>query len=123
MAVFRVVHTEFWNDVKVIESFTPEDKLFFLYLLTNRNTTQIGVYTITKKQMAYELGYSNESINALMQRFIDHHKLIQYDEETKELVVFNWGKWNLNRVGGKPVYDLLQKEVKSIKNKKMLLPI
>ncbi|PEZ81277.1 chromosomal replication initiator DnaA, partial [Bacillus cereus] len=47
MAIFRQVHTSFWNDVKVQEEFTPEDKYFFLYLLTNPQTKQIGVYQIT----------------------------------------------------------------------------
>ena len=49
MAIYRHVHVEFWKDPKVLEELTPEDKLFFIYLLTNPNTTQIGVYKITKK--------------------------------------------------------------------------
>lgn len=50
MARFRMVHTEFWDDPKVVEEMTPEDKYFFLYLLTNSNTTQIGIYQITKNK-------------------------------------------------------------------------
>ncbi|MDA1774364.1 hypothetical protein PDJ95_23830 [Bacillus cereus] len=69
MAIFRQVHTSFWNDVKVQEEFTPEDKFFFLYLLTNPQTKQVGVYQITKKQIAFETGYSHEAVKALMQRF------------------------------------------------------
>ncbi len=70
MAKYRQVHTTFWQDPKVLEEMTPEDKYFYLYLLTNPNTTQIGVYQITKKQMAFDLGYSTESINSLLHRFI-----------------------------------------------------
>ena len=70
MAIYRHVHVEFWKDPKVLEELTPEDKLFFIYLLTNPNTTQIGVYKITKKQIAFELGFSIESVNVLMDRFI-----------------------------------------------------
>ena len=47
--------------------------------------------------MAFELGYTSESINALIQRFENHHKLIQYDEQTREIVIFNWGKYNLKK--------------------------
>ena len=54
MAIYRHVHVEFWKDPKVLEELTPEDKLFFIYLLTNPNTTPIGVYKITKKQIAFE---------------------------------------------------------------------
>ena len=28
MALFRQIHTTFWNDVKVQEDFTPEDRYF-----------------------------------------------------------------------------------------------
>ncbi|MEN3132537.1 DnaD domain-containing protein [Bacillus albus] len=122
MAIFRQIHTSFWNDVKVQEDFTPEDKYFFLYLLTNPQTKQIGVYQITKKQMAFETGYSQETIKALMQRFEDYHKLIKYDNETRELVIFNWGKYNLKKAG-KPVEDLIKKELKEVKNISLLIPI
>ncbi|PGQ66232.1 replication protein [Bacillus cereus] len=122
MAIFRQVHTSFWNDVKVQEDFTPEDKYFFLYLLTNPQTKQIGVYQITKKQMAFETGYSHETIKALMQRFEDYHKIIKYDNETRELVIFNWGKYNLKKAG-KPVEDLIKKELKEVKNTSLLIPI
>ena len=32
MAIFRKLHTAFWQDAKVIEELTPEDKFFFIYL-------------------------------------------------------------------------------------------
>ncbi|EEM04501.1 DnaD domain-containing protein [Bacillus pseudomycoides] len=113
MAVYRPVQVSFWQDAKVIEEMTPEDKLFNLYLLTNPCTTQIGVYQITKKQMAFDLGYSMESINALLDRFENHHKLVKYNPETRELAIINWGKYNLNR-GGKPIEDCVRKELDGV---------
>lgn len=47
----------------VLEEMTPEDKLFYIYLLTNSNTTQIGIYKMTKKEMAFDLGYSIETVH------------------------------------------------------------
>ena len=87
MAIYRHVHVEFWKDPKVLEELTPEDKLFFIYLLTNPNTTQIGVYKITKKQIAFELGFSIESVNVLMDRFINNYGLIKYNNDTREICV------------------------------------
>jgi len=110
-----MVHTEFWDDPVIVEEFTPEDKLFFLYLLTNPATTQIGIYTITRKRMAYELGYSIETINSLMRRFIDQHKMIEYCEETRELFIKKWGKKNY-RSAGRPIEDLVKKELKNVKH-------
>ncbi|WP_051829410.1 DnaD domain protein [Exiguobacterium sp. NG55] len=115
MSVYRTVQTDFWKDPKIMEDFTPEDKLFYLYLLTNPNTTQCGIYGITKKEMAFQLGYSTETVNALMDRFITYHKLIDYHVETRELVIFNWAKYNFKR-GGKPVQDLIKSELAKVKH-------
>ena len=104
MAIYRHVHVEFWKDPKVLEELTPEDKLFFIYLLTNPNTTQIGVYKITKKQIAFELGFSIESVNALMDRFINNYGLIKY---------------NLNKLG-KPMLDCVRSELKNVDDKSLL---
>ncbi|WP_108669524.1 DnaD domain-containing protein [Peribacillus acanthi] len=122
MAKYRHVHVEFWQDPKVLEEMTPEDKYFYLYLLTNPNTTQIGVYQITKKQMAFDLGYSTETINSLLERFRTVHKLIKYNDQTRELAIVNWGKYNLNKAG-KPVIDCIKKELSDVKDKTLLWEI
>ncbi|MCP1124593.1 DnaD domain protein [Bacillus sp. 3103sda1] len=119
MAIFRQVQVSFWQDVRVIEEMTSEDKYFYLYLLTNPCTTQIGIYQITKKQIAFDIGYSPEAVNALIDRFEKHHKLIKYNAETRELVVKNWAKYNLNR-GGKPIIDCVTKELKDVKDRNLL---
>jgi DnaD/phage-associated family protein len=98
---------------------TPEDKFFCLYLLTNPHTTQSGLYKITKKQMAFDLGYSIESVHSLMERFIHHHKLIRYNPETRELAIKNWGKDNLHK-GGKPVMDCIYSELKDVEDTSLI---
>ncbi|MFL6560847.1 MAG: hypothetical protein ACJ8MO_32630 [Bacillus sp. (in: firmicutes)] len=115
MAKFRMVRTDFWKNPIVSEEMTPEDKFFYLYLLTNPHTTQIGIYKITKKQMAFDLGYSIESVHSLMERFINHYKLIRYNSETRELAIKNWGKDNLHK-GGKPVMDCIFSELKDVED-------
>ena len=119
MALFRHVRTEFWRDEKVLEEMTPEDKLFFLYLLTNGNTTQIGVYKIPKKQMAFEFGYSVESVNTFVDRFENYYKIIKYNKETRELAIKQWGKYNLTK-GGKPILDCVRKEISEVKDRSLL---
>ncbi|MEH7504097.1 DnaD domain protein [Neobacillus drentensis] len=119
MAKYRMVRTDFWKNPKVSEEMTPEDKYFYLYLLTNPQTTQIGIYKITKKQMAFDLGYSIESVHSLMERFINHHKLIRYNPETRELAIKNWGKDNLQK-GGKPVMDCIYSELKDVEDTSLI---
>lgn len=119
MAKFRQVQTNFWSNPYIQEEMTAEDKYFYLYLMTNEFTTQIGIYPITKKQIAFDLGYSIESIQALLQRFESYHKLIKYDNETREIILLKWAENNLNG-GGKPVQDLVKKEIEQVKNKEFL---
>lgn len=115
MAKYRMVRTGFWLDPVVSEEMTWEEKYFFLYILTNPHTTQIGIYKITKKQMAFDMGYSIETINSLMNRFIHHYQLIRYNPETRELTIKNWGKYNLHK-GGKPVMDCIISELKNVED-------
>jgi len=119
MAKYRIVHIDFWKNPIVLEEMTPEDKYFHLYLLTNPKTTQIGIYKITKKEMAFDLGYSIESVDALMERFIEHHKLIRYNPETRELALKNWAKDNLCK-GGKPIMDCIYSELKKVEDRSLI---
>lgn len=119
MAIYRHVQVGFWNDAKVNEDMIPEDKLFYLYLLTNTYTTQIGIYQITKKQMSFDIGYPIETIQYLIDRFEQKHRLIKYSLKTKEMVLLNWAKYNFNRVG-KPVEDCVKKELQEVKDKSLL---
>ena len=50
MATYRNIHTSFWQDTFVLD-LTPEEKYFYLYLMTNSKTTQCGVYELPKKVM------------------------------------------------------------------------
>lgn len=119
MAIYRHVQTEFWNDSLVSEVLIPEEKLFFLYLLTNARTTQIGVYQITPKLIAFELGLSIEAVKSLLERFEEKYKVIKYNFETREIAIKNWGKYNLVK-GGKPIEDCVKKELKLIHDKYLI---
>jgi DnaD/phage-associated family protein len=116
---YRLVYGDFWSDPKVMEEMEPQDRYFYLYLLTNPQTTTCGIYRITKKQMAFELGYSIEEVNDLMDKFENNYKLVRYVTDTRELAIKNWGKYNLNR-GGKPVMDCLASELSKVKDKNLI---
>lgn len=94
MAIYRSVHISFWTDVKVSDDFTPEDKYFMLYCLTNSYTNLCGCYEISIKQMSRDLGYNTETIEKLIDRFSNIHKVIFYNKENKELFIKNWYKYN-----------------------------
>jgi len=92
MAVFRKIHTQFWGD-PFTQDLTPEQKYFYLYLITNDKTKQCGIYEITKRQMCYDTGYNIDTVSKLLEYFISCNK-IRYNPETNELAIKNWDKYN-----------------------------
>lgn len=94
MAIYRTVHMSFWTDPKVDDDFTPEDKYFYLYLLTNPHTNLCGCYEISMRQMVRETGYNEDTVKRLLQRMETVHEVIQYDPQTKEIYIPRWGKYN-----------------------------
>lgn len=118
MGIKRVVDTDFWNDDKVMDMFSPEEKLFFLYLLTNPHTTQLGIYAINVKHMSFEIGYNVEAVNVLLDRFENTYNMIKYSPKTKEIAIKNFLKYSVIK-GGKPVEDCLKKEMLNIKDKSL----
>jgi len=116
MALFRKVHTSFWDD-PFVEKLTPDEKFFYLFIMTNPRSTECGVYELTKKKMKDWTGYNDETIDTLLKRFISHKKLI-YNEPTSEIAIIN--KPNYINQLGKPVRDCLISELKKIKEKSLI---
>lgn len=97
MAVYRNVHLSFWTDNKVEDDFTPEDKYFYLYLLTNPQTNICGCYEVSYNQMTQQTGYNKDTINRLLDRFENVYRMIRFDSETKEILILNWFKYNWSK--------------------------
>ena len=114
MAVYRNIQTTFWSDPKIIDDFTPEDKYFYLYLFTNPHTNLCGCYEISKRQVVLETGYSKETIDKLLTRFEEIHKVICFSKETKEVLLINWSNynWTSSEKFRKPLF----KEIEHVKN-------
>jgi hypothetical protein len=113
MATFRKIHTTFWTD-PFVEELTQEQKLFYLYLITNTKTKQSGIYEISKRYIAYETGFSVKEVNDLL-LFFENNGKIEYSAETNEIMICNWNKFNYNTSYQSIIciYDDL-KEIKNI---------
>ena len=118
MGIKRIVDTSFWTDGKVDE-FSPEDKYFMLYLLTSPFSTQLGIYEISTKQVAFHLGYSMDAVRVLLDRFENKYGVIVYSPETNEIAIKNFLRHSIIK-GGKPVEDCIKKEMSKVKNKSLL---
>lgn len=117
--VKRVVSTGFWTDKKVLNDFSPEDKYFMLYLLTNPYTTQLGIYNFPIKHVALDMGYSEEAVKVLLDRFENKYGIIKYSSRTSEIAIKNYLRHSIMK-GGKPVYDCLIKEHNKVVDKSLL---
>ena len=93
----------------------PREKLFFLYLLTCPYSKQIGIYKISIKQIAFDLGFTKPFVKSTLLKFQDEYNIIRYNEDTNEIAIFNWGKYNLIRLG-KPMEMCIEKELKEVKD-------
>ena len=113
MAVFRKIHTSFWQDPLVLD-LTPEEKYFYLYLMTNTKTNQCGIYEIPKKVMEMETGYNRETIDKLIKRFVEYERIL-FSQSTNEIMLVNWIKYNGS--ASPKVLSRVKDELLEIKNK------
>lgn len=116
MAIYRYLRTGFWQDDFIAE-LTPEEKYFYIYLMTNFKTTQCGIFKLVKRFVEAETGYNRETIDKLIKRFIDYGKIL-YCEETNEIIILNWIKYNF--VNSKNTILCINKELKEVKNKEFV---
>jgi len=117
VAIYRNVSLSFWEDNKIVDDFTPEDRYFLLYLLTNPHTNLIGCYEISKKQMSNELGLPLDKIDELLIRMEQIHKIILYASETKEILIKNWHKYNWTK--SEKLKKPIKQNIKNIKSKEL----
>ena len=97
VAIYRNIQLSFWTDNKVEDEFTPEDKYFYLYLMTNPQTNICGCYEVSYSQMTNQTGYNKDTVNRLLDRFENIHKVIKWNKTNKEILLLNWYKYNWSK--------------------------
>ncbi|MEE6182776.1 DnaD domain-containing protein [Bacillus pretiosus] len=116
MAVYRNVQVDFWQDEFILD-LTPEERYFYIYLLTGTKTKQCGIYVLPKRVAELETGYSMETVEKLLNRFVEYGKIL-YDAETKELYILNW--LHYNPILNTNVEKCVLRELKTVKNKEFI---
>lgn len=116
MAKFRKVYANFWTD-PFVENLTPEDRYFYLFLMTNPEVTECGIYVISKKRMGDLTGYNRETIEKLLERFSGYNKIV-YDDKNHEMLLVNKIR-EIERLG-KPMIDCIEAELKRVHNKEFI---
>jgi len=110
--MYRPIDIEFWQDEFILE-LSPEHKLTYLFLLTNRRTSQCGIYNIGLTIAQLELKFPEEKIKEHLMFFQERGKIL-YSDKNKELMLLNWYKYN-NIHNHKNIRICINKELKRIK--------
>lgn len=110
----RMIDTELWNNEDIIETFTAEDRYFWLYLLTNPHNQICGVLKNSPALIARDMGLHKDTIVNLLYRFENIHKAIYVDKDTNEIFILNWYKFNWTT--SPKLLSVIGKEMISIKS-------
>lgn len=95
MEVFTRIERGYWQDDFILE-LTPEQKFFYLYLMSNSKVNTLGAYVFPMTMSTLELGYNRDTVKKLLDHFVEAGK-IMYDETTNEVFLLNWPKRNWNK--------------------------
>ena len=116
---YRILHTSFWNEDPDMYDLTPEQKYFYIYILTGPQTKQCGISVFSTKIASDQTGYNQDTINKLIKMFQEDLGKILYNPKTRELAIRNWARWNYYGKNSK-VKVCIEKELKLVKDRTLI---
>ena len=122
MSLKRVVDTRFWNQVDVMERYSSQDKLFALYLMTCPRSTQLGIYSLPKRVIAFDMSLDDAQVRQLLARFQDDYQVIAYSDQTQEVAILDFLTYSLVK-GGQPVERLLRNQAEDVRDSQLLVKV
>jgi DnaD/phage-associated family protein len=90
MAEYRQVHTIIWEDDWFIE-LTPEEKVVWFWLITNRRASVSGLYELSYGVIARETAFAKDMIIKIIDKFQHQEKIVI---DTGWIWVINLRKYN-----------------------------
>lgn len=85
MADYRYMKTSLWDE-EWFYSFNDDERVFFIYLSTNKRGSASGLYRIPIRAMVADLGYTAERIREILTAW--QGKYLEYDEPTSTIFVY-----------------------------------
>lgn len=77
-ANFRQIHTRIWKDEWFLD-LQPDEKLLFVYLFSNENTSLSGMYKLSFKVICFETGIEDGRAKEIMAKFSQDGKVFYAD--------------------------------------------
>lgn len=116
MSKLRSINTSIWSDTW-FEDLETDQKLLFIYLITNDKTNMLGVYETSIKKISFETGISKARIE---KSFDDFEQVGKIKYQNNRVVLLNFLKhqnYNLNmKISAVRCYNELPKELKSLES-------
>lgn len=75
MANYRQIHVSIWKDTWFLD-LEPDEKLLFIYLFSNENTSLSGLYKIAMRVIAFETGLSEKFVKDTLDKFAEQSKVL-----------------------------------------------
>lgn len=118
MSKLRSISTSIWSD-PFIEELFAEEKLLFIYLITNEKTNMLGIYELSVKKMSFETGIDKNKIIEILQKFEKLNKVRKIDNY---ILLVNFAKHqNYNPNMMKSAIDVYNDLPNSLKIKGLVL--
>lgn len=114
MSKLRSVNTVFWSD-PFVENLEVDEKLLYLYLITNEKTNMLGIYEASIKKMSFETGIAKERLETILKGFEGLGK-VKYVKNYVILINYmKHQKYNPNmKKAALSIYKELPNELKTI---------
>lgn len=91
---YKTIDETFWTDPDVKKKLSPNEKLLFLYLITNPHCHYSGIYYLPVLFILNETGLSEKIIHNF---FMKNQKLAQYDQVKEVVWVVSMSKHQLRQ--------------------------
>ena len=101
------IDSELWSDTDDLNS---DEKLFYLYLLTNDQRNIAGYYRIHTRYVSVDMGWSKTQIERMLNK---KQKYWMYDKTTGQVLIPKFTRYNIVR--SKQQFTALNAELNKLK--------
>lgn len=115
----RMIATELWQDTVMRKKLKDQTTRFvWLYLLTSSMSKTCGIFYLPFDFVALETKLSEEKVALCIEELMKAD-LCYYSNNTEEIVIYNYPKYNVRNLG-KPMFDCLNKELSQVKDRTLV---
>ena len=114
------VYDRFWDDPEVLEEWSMELRLFWLYLLTGPQRNILGVFEFSERLASLHTGLAVTQVQECTKTLVRLCK-VSVSDETRELCVHNWLTYRGGNIWTNPnIIKGLENCAGKVKDKKLL---